>query len=607
MPAGRRPAIILPVTTRDTLTALVGKTLDGKYRIDRLIGRGGMGAVFQAEHVGTGRPVAVKTILPRLVDNASSMERFRREARAAGALRHPNIVNVTDFGVARVDEDEVAYLVMEYLEGRTLGSLLRESGRLPAKVVVDIVEQIALALDAAHGAGIVHRDLKPENIWLVSDARGGYVVRVLDFGIAKLGESSEQPAGAGHPALAGFEHAMPATGDTVLSGSGAVGPNDETMLGPPTPQAADGGRDSLSLTAVGSTLGTPDYMSPEQCIGENVTFRSDLYSLGAVAWQALVGRPMFEGDFLALVNKHIHAVPSRVDEEVAHLPRSLGTAVAKSLEKSPENRYPSARAMAGSLRVAIEGPGVVLKRVAVLCLEHLGFFYRTSWRAAMPAIWLVPVLAIFPAVAGLDAIPLMLLVCGGAVLWGLVTVRTHAVFAVVVDRLRITPLESLDVQESFVTLNRRLGLDGQAGVVGSLRRLAVFYTKCEMSAPAGQGDLAFQIALHEGRQPGELKDRCRLLSATVKKAYDRVRVLILASVLVVPVFQGYLLFSVGALAGLPRGEAFVVSMAAVVVLLPVTAMIVNPLLSPALALLYFRARQANGEDVALSASAGWRL
>ena len=154
------------------MESLLGQTLHGKYRIDELIGRGGMGSVYKAEHLGTGRPVAVKTILPRLVTDSSSIERFRREARAAGRLRHPNIVDVTDFGVAPVGDQEVAYLVMEYLEGSTLRALLERSATLSLEVVVDLVEQIALALDAAHALGIVHRDLKPDNIWLIPDPRG---------------------------------------------------------------------------------------------------------------------------------------------------------------------------------------------------------------------------------------------------------------------------------------------------------------------------------------------------------------------------------------------------------------------------------------------------
>ena len=141
----------------------------------------------------------------------------------------------------------------------------------------------------------------------------------------------------------------------------------------------------------------------------------------------------------------------------------------------------------------------------------------------------------------------------------------------------------------------------------SLLRLLSFYMRCELRAPAGQGDLAFQIAFHEGRPPWQVRDRCTLLSASVKRAYDRVRFVILASVLVIPAFQGYLLFSIGAVAGQPNAEVFALAVAAVMLGLPITAMIVNPLLSPALALLYFRARQANGEDVALAAVAGSRL
>ncbi len=185
---------------RMTVDLAAGTVLDGKYRIERRLGKGGMGAVYLATHLGTTRPVALKVIVPQLAGNAEFFARFRREAEAAGRLRHPNVVNVTDFGVALRPgaaagdrDDEIAYLVMEYLGGQTLAQLLAERGRLPLETVVDVVDQVALALDTAHGLGVVHRDLKPENILLESNRRGGFNVKVLDFGVAKLSGASDDP------------------------------------------------------------------------------------------------------------------------------------------------------------------------------------------------------------------------------------------------------------------------------------------------------------------------------------------------------------------------------------------------------------------------------
>jgi serine/threonine-protein kinase len=173
---------------------LIGQVLDGKYRMTRELGRGGMGAVYLATHLGTERPVAVKVIAPQFMERAEFVERFRREARAAGRLRHPNVVNVTDFGFAASKDGQVAYLVMEYLDGCTLGEILDEEKNLPVGWTLDILDQVCSAVQEAHEQGIIHRDLKPDNIWLEPNQRGGYTVKVLDFGIAKLEEQDAMAA-----------------------------------------------------------------------------------------------------------------------------------------------------------------------------------------------------------------------------------------------------------------------------------------------------------------------------------------------------------------------------------------------------------------------------
>ena len=164
----------------------LGATLEGKYRVEERLGRGGMGSVYRATHLWTGRTVALKIIAPEFMANPEFVERFKREAKAAGRLRHPNVVDVTDFGFEREGPRRAAYLVMEYLDGETLAAALDREPLPPIAFVADVLEQIALAVDEAHEQGILHRDLKPSNIWLEPDGRGGRTVKVLDFGLAKL-------------------------------------------------------------------------------------------------------------------------------------------------------------------------------------------------------------------------------------------------------------------------------------------------------------------------------------------------------------------------------------------------------------------------------------
>src|SRR5579862_5058998 len=165
---------------------MLGEILDEKYRIDKKLGAGGMGNVYLATHLGTTRVVAVKVISPRWAAEPQFLARFQREAQACGRLRHPNIVNVTDFGVARAAGGDMPYLVMELLDGQTLLDFHKSHPRTPLPLIADLLDQIALALAEAHSHGIVHRDLKPDNIWLEPNGRGSYTVKVLDFGVAKV-------------------------------------------------------------------------------------------------------------------------------------------------------------------------------------------------------------------------------------------------------------------------------------------------------------------------------------------------------------------------------------------------------------------------------------
>lgn len=408
------------------MTDLVGKVLDGKYSIEKPLGKGGMGTVYLATHIGTGRPVAVKVIAPDYMERSEFVERFRREAQAAGRLRHPNVVDVTDFGFSEAgDGTEVAYLVMEYLDGCTLGEILDEEKQLPVSWSIDIIEQVCSAIQEAHRQGIIHRDLKPDNIWLEPNQRGGYTVKVLDFGIAKLEEIEMASAAEGllrsrrsapatvadHGQLTGVEtegsvtrvdggsETLVSEGETLAlepegpvsleipseSGTAIMGSDtgvsardsDEkrTVVAGAGESTAKPGEESPStaaLTRMGAVLGTPLYMSPEQCRGEKLTPRSDIYSLAVVVYQMFSGELPFTGDYVAVMEGHKNQEPPPLNAKKVN--RRLRETVMNALAKSPEDRPESPEALANKLRANSEGLYTLLKRSFVLYAERLPKF-----------------------------------------------------------------------------------------------------------------------------------------------------------------------------------------------------------------------------------------
>ena len=339
-----------------------GAILDEKYLLERELGTGSMGAVFLATHLGTTRPVAVKVISPKLADHDEFALRFRREAAAAGRLRHPNVINVTDFGVTRSTGYELAYLVMEYVEGQTLSKRQQANPRLLVPVVLDIINQVALALDAAHAAGIVHRDLKPSNIWLETNHRGAYNVKVLDFGIAKV----INPGGIG-----------PDSDGTYVAAAPEQAKDDETVVvGQLGGRTTEGRTGSQELeTTVGSILGTPAYMSPEQCQGNIVDHRSDIYSLAVIAYELLCGVQPFEApDTQRLMRMHIEAQPVSPRTRNRSLPSAVADVVLSGMEKEPSKRPRTAGGFAARLRGAAEHEQYLASKARRLLVSHLDCF-----------------------------------------------------------------------------------------------------------------------------------------------------------------------------------------------------------------------------------------
>ena len=514
----------------------LGQTLDEKYRLERLLGQGGMGAVYLATHLGTERYVALKLITPQFMRNDEFVERFKREARAAGRLRHPNVVDVTDFGFARVGKESVAYLVMEYLDGCTLSDVLAEEQRLPLYWVVDILEQVCSAVHEAHQQGVIHRDLKPDNIWLEPNGLGGYRVKVLDFGIAKLGEvGNAAPEVKPVSPLSEGADETPTIhfSESPLAATAAVGASElemtraplgkisnlesETLIQPAATdeedaqstrlikddvrstqlgqhdarvtQAVDDGDQTRlfegaaqytaaavrtehrttnasstaatsGLTRVGAILGTPLYMSPEQCRGEVLDARSDIYSLGIIAYQMLSGTPPFTGETTSVIRAHNESQPTALRELNGRLPKRVSRLIMSALEKDPAARPQTAVGFANAMRANADGLGALYRRAFALYSEYFPKFLKLSLLAHIPVIAVILMTIALrlaePRISRLTkfilAVPIGLLQVAASIVTPTII---SCVTAIIITQLAVAPLKPVELRPAFAVLRRR--------------------------------------------------------------------------------------------------------------------------------------------------------
>ncbi|MFW6053728.1 MAG: serine/threonine-protein kinase, partial [Persicimonas sp.] len=283
----------------DATKRLSGQLLSGRYQVRECLGEGAMGAVYRAEHTLMKKTVALKVMRPQIGERDELVERFRREAQAAANIEHPNVCSASDFGET---DDGMLFLVMEYLEGRTLEEAIEEQGRLGVDRTVRLALQACAALSRAHELGVVHRDLKPENIMLVERDDDEDFVKILDFGVAHVRLTDDHQ--------------------------------------------------EEQLTKAGTVWGTPAYMSPEQATGTEIDGRSDLYSLGVILYEMLTGQPPFADDnparVMAMHLTEVPRPPSKLAPQ-AHIPPGLDKLVMQLLEKAPEDRPASAEELAGLL------------------------------------------------------------------------------------------------------------------------------------------------------------------------------------------------------------------------------------------------------------------
>src|SRR4029077_16490398 len=275
--------------------SLIDQVFHGRYKLVRKLGTGGMANVYLAEDQELGRRVAIKMLDDRHAQDEQFVERFRREAKNAAGLSHPNVVSIYDRGQA----EGTYYIAMEYLEGRTLKELLVARGPTPIPVAIDYARQILAALGFAHQHGVVHRDIKPHNVAVAPDGR----IKVMDFGIARAGTSQ--------------------------------------------------------MTETGSIIGTAQYLSPEQAKGAPVGPASDIYSVGIVLYEMLTGSAPFTGDTpLEIAMKHLSTTPEPPSEQRPEVPHELDSIVLRALAKRPEDRYQTAEAMDADLARAARGQAV---------------------------------------------------------------------------------------------------------------------------------------------------------------------------------------------------------------------------------------------------------
>ncbi len=393
-PALPKPKPLQQLTTAERMldpsgasqsSSVIGSVVGGRYYVRRLCGEGGMGRVYEAEHIDIGRRVALKILHPAYSQTPDLVERLRREARAASKISHPNVVDVTDSGTT---SEGAFFFVMEYLEGIELGELIYRQGKLDVARTLHIGAQICRALQAAHEVNVIHRDLKPENVLILNRDGQPDFVKVLDFGIAKSASDGDLE-------------------------------NEKDTNGDPRRR----------LTHPGMTMGTPEYMAPEQAAGRPADPRSDIYAMGGLLYEMLSGNPPYEGaNFMEILHKKATTMPPPVSTMRADVPPELDALMMRALSKEPDERPRSmdelGRELSALANTLFPGFGYVppvesdkLPQTGVMGALRGGAAQASGLYRKMRLTWRPPIV--------MSAIGAAVLLVGGLVT-GLVVHRRHA-------------------------------------------------------------------------------------------------------------------------------------------------------------------------------------